>query len=964
ISVSSYRSDSSNRPSSSEQIKQEIQRFESVHPCIYQVYDLLEQIQDEQLQAAIRDQVVGIEDAFVNSHEWTLSRQVSELHLGIIGASHSGKTALVHRYLTGAFQQEESPEGGRFKKEVFLEGQSHLLLIRDEGVAVPDAQFTLWTDAVLFVFAVDAWDTFEHLQRLYNLMCDYRSLNEMPVILVGTKDTVSEASPRVVTEEQGKRLAHKFGRCAYFETNAGYGTNVEKVFKDACLKMFHSRRVSFGGFRAPTPTEKYNSDARMSSLYGTSSSARGGTSGYPAGSLGTVPGPAHHRSVSAVPGEMQPRGGSKHAAHPYGTVNATRTHQHSSAIPFSTAPSSSFASRASQLDPRGVSPSASQKSIASVSNGAVYSRSTAALYDMNGVGGSSLYMPSGISSVSSMGVVGGMGGGMMMDPSSAGGVGVASSSSVSTSHLPTPSSTPTTQRKNRRISNIFQRPSKGASEHHGHGGHGHSEEKMRDVGQGRAIPIMQGQLYKRSGGKSALNRGEWKKKFVTLTNDGKLTYHQSLKEYMDNGSGKEVFLGLATVRLPGRQRMRNSQAASAVMEGVEGGELQRTPREASGEGTSGGGSDDGAPSSTSSNLRISASVPITPQTVANSKKRRGYSKKAGGGKGNEEDEECFEIVTCDQKRWEFCAASVEEREEWVKAIEGQIDAALQKQTSAPTSQSRVLGARNEVQAMLSVAGNEGCADCLATRPEWASLNLGTLVCMECSGIHRNLGSHISRVRSLKFDEWPVEYLSVMRAIGNTTANRLWEARLAAEEKPRADASPEEREAFIRAKYVDKRYLGPLEDTTTPIGMQLIGAVLAADVPEVCGLLARATSADVNTTVSMTDRRTVLHLACSSGRVVVVQLLLWNNAEVRALDEAGRSALWHARNGDASECAAVLIAAGLSPDYGTDRSTTAERDRTAAAATIHAAEPQVILGSMSSRDYTDSTRRLTSVGGNA
>lgn len=41
-------------------------------------------------------------------------------------------------------------------------------------------------------------------------------------------------------------------------------------------------------------------------------------------------------------------------------------------------------------------------------------------------------------------------------------------------------------------------------------------------------------------GKSALNRGEWKKKFVTLTNDGKLTYHQSLKEYMDNGQGKEV----------------------------------------------------------------------------------------------------------------------------------------------------------------------------------------------------------------------------------------------------------------------------------------------------------------------------------------------------------------------------------------------------------------------------------------
>lgn len=39
-------------------------------------------------------------------------------------------------------------------------------------------------------------------------------------------------------------------------------------------------------------------------------------------------------------------------------------------------------------------------------------------------------------------------------------------------------------------------------------------------------------------------------------------------------------------------------------------------------------------------------------------------------------------------------------------------------------------------------------------PEWASLNLGILMCIECSGIHRNLGSHISKVRSLGLDDWP------------------------------------------------------------------------------------------------------------------------------------------------------------------------------------------------------------------
>lgn len=82
-------------------------------------------------------------DSFVNSQEWTLSRSVPDLRLGIVGALASGKSALVHRYLTGSYMQEESPEGGRFKKEILLDGQSHLLLIRDEG-GPPELQVSLF----------------------------------------------------------------------------------------------------------------------------------------------------------------------------------------------------------------------------------------------------------------------------------------------------------------------------------------------------------------------------------------------------------------------------------------------------------------------------------------------------------------------------------------------------------------------------------------------------------------------------------------------------------------------------------------------------------------------------------------------------------------------------------------------------------------------------------------------------
>lgn len=110
--------------------------------------------------------------------------------------------------------------------------------------------------------------------------------------------------------------------------------------------------------------------------------------------------------------------------------------------------------------------------------------------------------------------------------------------------LPTPSSTPTTSRKSRRRSNLFIPSSK------------KSEVKLSELGVGRAIPIKQGYLYKRSS--NSLNK-EWKKKYVTLCDDGRLTYHSSLHDYMDDIHGKEIALNCITVKLPG-QRPRGSKS--------------------------------------------------------------------------------------------------------------------------------------------------------------------------------------------------------------------------------------------------------------------------------------------------------------------------------------------------------------------------------------------------------------------
>lgn len=61
---------------------------------------------------------------------------------------------------------------------------------------------------------------------------------------------------------------------------------------------------------------------------------------------------------------------------------------------------------------------------------------------------------------------------------------------------------------------------------------------------------------------------------------------------------------------------------------------------------------------------------------------------------------------------------------------------------------------------LDVLGNDKCADCSSKKPKWASINLGIMLCIECSGIHRSLGVHISKVRSVTLDDWDAELQKV------------------------------------------------------------------------------------------------------------------------------------------------------------------------------------------------------------
>ena len=108
-------------------------------------------------------------------------------------------------------------------------------------------------------------------------------------------------------------------------------------------------------------------------------------------------------------------------------------------------------------------------------------------------------------------------------------------------------------------------------------------------------------------------------------------------------------------------------------------------------------------------------------------------------------------------------------------------------------------------------GNRYCADCNSeSKVEWVSINLGIVLCIECSGIHRSLGTHISKIRSLTLDTaaFTPDIVDLLLLIGNRVSNMIWEAKLDRFLKPAPHSTREQRLHFVTAKYADRAYVEP------------------------------------------------------------------------------------------------------------------------------------------------------------
>uniref|UniRef100_A0A8C1TXT7 Arf-GAP with coiled-coil, ANK repeat and PH domain-containing protein n=1 Tax=Cyprinus carpio TaxID=7962 RepID=A0A8C1TXT7_CYPCA len=262
---------------------------------------------------------------------------------------------------------------------------------------------------------------------------------------------------------------------------------------------------------------------------------------------------------------------------------------------------------------------------------------------------------------------------------------------------------------------------------------------------------------------------------------------------------------------------------------------------------------------------------------------------------------CFEVVS-PSKSCLLQADSERQQQSWISAVQNSIASAFQDRRDdnlGPVCHQESSG-REALEEVQAISGNGQCCDCGEPGPDWASINLGITLCITCSGIHRSLGVHFSKVRSLTLDSWEPELVKLMCELGNTAINKIYEARIdeITIKKPHP-SSPR------YSRYM--MFIHPFDHTNSSFSLSRCtendeeedlsglhpGALLYRSAamqhfPLMADALAHG--ADVNWVNVAEDSKTPLIQANS---LAACEFLLQNGANVNQVDSNGRGPLHHA-----------------------------------------------------------------------
>ncbi|KAM3860580.1 arf-GAP with SH3 domain, ANK repeat and PH domain-containing protein 1 isoform 4-T4 [Diretmus argenteus] len=279
-----------------------------------------------------------------------------------------------------------------------------------------------------------------------------------------------------------------------------------------------------------------------------------------------------------------------------------------------------------------------------------------------------------------------------------------------------------------------------------------------------------------------------------------------------------------------------------------------------------------------------------------------------------EDRKCFDLIS-HNRTYHFQAEDEQEFVIWISVLTNSKEEALNMAFRGEQSSGGEDGLEDLTKAIiedvLRMPGNEVCCDCGAADPKWLSTNLGILTCIECSGIHREMGVHISRIQSMELDKLGTSELLLAKNIGNSSFNEIMEGNLPSPSpKPTPSSDMTARKEFINAKYVDHKFARKTCTSAAAKMIELCEAVQSRDLLALVQVYAEGVELmEPLPEAGPEAGETALHYSVRTAdqtSLHLVDFLVQNSGNLDKQTEWGNTALHYCCMYEKHECLKLLL----------------------------------------------------------